>query len=71
MYSNPTYDPNRIVDPTSTSRPRRSRIFEAPGNPLLANAYQERYMPGSTFKVLTTGIALDAGVITSTASSSG
>ena len=34
-----------------------------PGDPLLANAYQQRYMPGSTFKVLTTGIALNDGVI--------
>ena len=29
-----------------------------PGKPLLANAYQENYMPGSSFKVVTTGIAL-------------
>ena len=33
-----------------------------PGDPLLANTYQQRYMPGSTFKVLTTSIALQAGV---------
>ena len=33
-----------------------------PGKPLLANAYQERYMPGSSFKVITTGIALENGV---------
>ena len=30
----------------------------SPGKPLLANAYQERYMPGSSFKVITTSIAL-------------
>jgi cell division protein FtsI/penicillin-binding protein 2 len=33
-----------------------------PGKPLLANTYQERYMPGSSFKVITTGIALENGV---------
>ena len=65
MYSNPTHDPNRIVDPDFDSpAPVLEDLLEAPGNPLLANAYQERYMPGSTFKVLTTGIALDAGVVT-------
>ena len=64
MYSNPTYDPNRIVDPNfDAARDALEELLEAPGNPLLANAYQERYMPGSTFKVLTTGIALDAGVV--------
>ena len=64
MYSNPTYDPNRIVDTDfDAARAALEELLEAPGNPLLANAYQERYMPGSTFKVLTTGIALDAGVI--------
>ena len=64
MYSNPTYDPNRIVDTDfDAARVALEELLEAPGNPLLANAYQERYMPGSTFKVLTTGIALDAGVI--------
>ena len=64
MYSNPTYDPNRIVDTDfDAARVALEELLESPGNPLLANAYQERYMPGSTFKVLTTGIALDAGVI--------
>ena len=64
MYSNPTYDPNQIVDPDfDAARAALEQLLEAPGNPLLANAYQERYMPGSTFKVLTTGTALDAGTI--------
>ena len=31
--------------------------------PLLANAYQERYMPGSTFKLVTTSTALKSGVV--------
>jgi penicillin-binding protein A len=64
MYSNPTYDPNRIVDQDfDVARAALDELLEAPRNPLLANAYQERYMPGSTFKVLTTSIALEAGVI--------
>jgi len=39
-------------------------LNDIPGKPLLANAYQERYMPGSTFKVITTAAALDDGLIT-------
>ena len=35
-----------------------------PANPLLSGAYQERYMPGSTFKVITTGIGLENGSLT-------
>ena len=65
MYSNPTYDPNNIVSLDFGARPvdAGDSSNADPGNPLLANAYQDRYMPGSTFKVLTTAIALDAGVI--------
>ncbi len=38
--------------------------LDAPRKPLLANAYQERYMPGSTFKVVTTATGLEDGVLT-------
>jgi peptidoglycan glycosyltransferase len=65
MYSNPTYDPNLIVNPDfDAARASLEQLLDAPGNPLLANAYQDRFMPGSTFKVLTTGIALDTGTVT-------
>lgn len=65
MYSNPTYDPNDFVGTDfETARETITELQNADGNPLLANAYQERYMPGSTFKVVTTGIALETGTIT-------
>ena len=65
MYSNPTYDPNLIVSPDfDAARASLEQLLDAPGNPLLANAYQDRFMPGSTFKVLTTGIALETGTVT-------
>ncbi len=65
MYSNPTYDPNTFVnDEFEDARDTITALQEADGNPLLANAYQERFMPGSTFKVITTGIGLEAGVLT-------
>jgi peptidoglycan glycosyltransferase len=63
MYSSPTYDPNQVVTGTNQEV---NDVFDFlnsyPGKPLLANAYQERYMPGSSFKVITTGIALENGV---------
>lgn len=64
MYSNPTYDPNTFVgEDFETAQQVITDLQNADGNPLLANAYQERYMPGSTFKVITTGIGLEAGVL--------
>lgn len=64
MYSNPSFDPNTFVNaPFEDARQTITDLQNAPGNPLLAQAYQERFMPGSTFKVITTGIALEAGIV--------
>jgi penicillin-binding protein A len=63
MYSFPTYDPNLVAVPDSTAAGDvLNFLTNYPGKPLLANAYQERYMPGSSFKVVTTGIAFENGV---------
>jgi len=63
MWSFPSYDPNQVVDPDFDRAGDVLRFLEAvPGDPLLANTYQQRYMPGSTFKVLTTSIALQTAV---------
>ncbi len=65
MYSEPTFDPNQIVVHTSADAEKALTFLNAaPGKPLLANAYQERYMPGSTFKVVTTTAALETGGLT-------
>ncbi|MGI9645252.1 MAG: peptidoglycan D,D-transpeptidase FtsI family protein [Ilumatobacteraceae bacterium] len=65
MFSNPTFDPNTFVNEDfDTAREVVTELQEADGDPLVADAYQERFMPGSTFKVLTTGIGLEAGVLT-------
>ena len=54
MYSNPTYDPNTVaVHNNDEAGAALEALADAPGKPLLANAYQERYMPGSTFKIIT------------------
>jgi penicillin-binding protein A len=64
MYSNPTFDPNTFVNADfAVAQQTITDLQNAPGNPLLAQAYQERYMPGSTFKVVTTGIALENGAV--------
>lgn len=64
MWSFPTFDPNLIAVHDSEEAGRVIDFYNALGSkPLLANAYQERYMPGSSFKVLTTAIGLEAGVI--------
>ena len=63
MVSFPRYNANDVVVPD----PKQAEdvlnfLNNYPGKPLLANAYQERYMPGSSFKVVTTGIAFENGV---------
>jgi peptidoglycan glycosyltransferase len=63
MWSWPSYDPNLIVTPdTDLARDVLTYAQNDPRDPLLANAYQQRYMPGSTFKIITTAVALENGV---------
>jgi peptidoglycan glycosyltransferase len=65
MYSFPTYDPNQVAVHNSAEAADVLAFLNAyPGKPLLNNAYQERYMPGSSFKVITTGIAFENGTTT-------
>jgi len=64
MWSFPSYDPNLVAVHDSEQAGAVLEFLENyPGKPLLANAYQERYMPGSAFKVIPTGIAAEAGII--------
>jgi penicillin-binding protein A len=65
MWSYPSFDPNIVADADyDAAYDYLTQLQADPTDPLLANAYQQRYMPGSTFKVLTTGIAFDDGVTT-------
>ncbi|MCX6524723.1 MAG: penicillin-binding transpeptidase domain-containing protein, partial [Actinobacteria bacterium] len=54
MYSNPTYDPNVIsANQGEEAVDVKTLLDAAPSKPLLSRAYQERYFPGSTFKIVT------------------
>ena len=64
MYSNPSFDPNLVASHNGNVANETLNALQADTRkPLLANAYQERYMPGSTFKVVTTTIGLETGTI--------
>lgn len=64
MWSYPSYDPNLVaVHDAELAGDVLEFLNAAPGKPLLANAYQERYMPGSTFKVVTTAIGFESGYL--------
>ena len=63
MVSNPRFDANQVATHDQTAAEAYLTLYNSFENkPMLANAYQERYMPGSSFKIVTTGIALEAGV---------
>ncbi len=63
LWSWPSYDPNTVAGHDSAAAEAvRKALLADPAKPLLANAYQERYMPGSTFKIVTTTAALENGV---------
>jgi len=63
LVSNPTFDPNQLVDAT-TARSYLDKLSADPGSPLLDRATQGRYVPGSVFKMVTAIAALDSGSIT-------
>jgi peptidoglycan glycosyltransferase len=57
LASWPSYDPNTAVD----NQRRWQRLQHSSGAALLDRATQGRYVPGSTFKVVTTAAALASG----------
>jgi peptidoglycan glycosyltransferase len=56
MVSIPEYDPNRVPSAFGA-------IENDPNQPLLNRSTEERYAPGSTFKVVTAAAALDSGAV--------
>lgn len=63
MVSSPSYDPNRLAThDTAEQSAAWQQLGADPDSPLTNRAISERYPPGSTFKVVTTAAALQAGV---------
>jgi len=62
MVSSPSYDPNLLSshDPTQQQQAWQ-RFRDDPDSPMTNRAISETYPPGSTFKVITTAAALQAG----------
>jgi len=64
LWSWPSYDPNLLsTHDFKSADAARQLLLADQRDPLLARSYQERYMPGSTFKVLTTTAGLESGVV--------
>jgi penicillin-binding protein 2 len=61
MASNPTFDPNRFIGGISTEE--YAALREDPRHPLYNKVIQGRYPPASTFKLITSAIALERGVV--------
>lgn len=62
LVSTPGFDPNQLaVHDTKAAGDAYNALAKADGNPLRSNATQERYAPGSTFKLVTAAAALASG----------
>ncbi len=60
--STPGFDPNALASHSTSEAAAQYRALEAAeGNPLRSKATQERYAPGSTFKLVTAAAALESG----------
>jgi len=67
LWSSPSFDPNQLAaTDLAASQQAWDALVDAPGNPLLAKAYQERYFPGSTFKTVTAGSGIRVGRVSAT-----
>ncbi len=65
MWSWPTFDPNAIATQDFQAANDAFALLQAaPGSPLLAKTYRERFFPGSTFKVVTAAAGLGSGKVT-------
>jgi peptidoglycan glycosyltransferase len=65
FWSFPTYDPNALSVTDLTEATRAWSLFNLdPAQPLRAHMYQDRYFPGSTFKVVTGSAGLQSGTVT-------
>lgn len=67
MYSTPSFDPNLIsTNDLDRGEDVKTLLDAAPDKPLLSRAYQDRFFPGSTFKIVTATAGLESGRVTET-----
>jgi peptidoglycan glycosyltransferase len=61
MYGTPTYNPNLLAQHNIAAEKQAYQALDptSPTTPLLSVAYQQRYAPGSTFKVITSSAVYD------------
>jgi len=65
MVSSPSYDPNLLASRNPEEQAQAwQRLRDDPDSPMTNRAISETYPPGSTFKVITTAAALQAGATT-------
>jgi penicillin-binding protein A len=65
MFSNPNFNPTPLASHNTAGATKYGdSLNNDPIKPNLVRAYRERYPAGSTFKVLTSAVALDDGVVT-------
>jgi peptidoglycan glycosyltransferase len=65
MWSFPSFDPNQLSTHDATAAQNAKNFLDAsPDHPLRARTYQERFFPGSTFKVVTGSIGVQTGKVT-------
>ena len=65
MVSFPSYDPNLLADHDTETAAQVATLLDADENkPRLARSYQDRFFPGSTFKVVTAAAGLTSGEVT-------
>jgi peptidoglycan glycosyltransferase len=62
MYSNPGYDPEPLSTGTDQEiKAAWNAVTSDPAKPLVAHAFQDLYLPGSTFKTVTASASLEHG----------
>jgi penicillin-binding protein A len=64
LWSFPSFDPNPLAVHDFQQAAATAQVLEAdPNNPRLGRTYQDRYSPGSTFKVVTAAAGVDTGQV--------
>ena len=64
LWSFPSFDPNPLSGHDKTANDVKTLLEANADKPLRARTYQERFFPGSTFKVVTGSVGVESGTVT-------